>query len=395
MSRDASIDTAKNKTLSVSGGDVVVATQASVVLVPAGDWLTRADFSRSGPDLLITGQNGEQVLVRGYFSTGNPPSLITEGGLSISGNIVGRLAGPLAPGQYAQTGEAAVTDPIGQITTIQGSVEIEHADGSREAVVEGSPVYQGDIVITGGDGAIGIEFLDETVFSLGGDGRMVLDEMVYDPAEQEGSMAVGVLSGTFSFISGQIAKTSPDAVMLETPMATIGIRGTTIAGSVGGTSKENSITLLPDADGQVGEAVISNAAGTVVISQIGATVTMTSANQAPSSPVIRSPEQIAETYGSVVTNLPGASSQETNTPTQPPLTVPQVQQLNDINNGLNEAIDRGIEQQRQHALQLKEAHGALEHLIREPQLSPNFIQDILAQITAEVNPGLSAPKYPE
>ena len=99
MSRDASIDTAKNNTLSVSGVDVVVATEASVVLIPAGDWLTRADFSRSGPDLLITGQNGEQVLVRGYFSSGNPPSLTTAGGLSISGNIVGRLAGPLAPGQ--------------------------------------------------------------------------------------------------------------------------------------------------------------------------------------------------------------------------------------------------------------------------------------------------------
>ena len=392
MSRDDSIDIAKNNNLNVSGVDVVVATEAPVVLISAGDWLTRADFSRSGPDLLITGQSGEQVLVRGYFSTGSPPSLITEGGLSISGNIVGRLAGPLAPGQYVQAGDAAVTDPIGQITTIQGSVEIERADGSRETVTKGSPVYQGDIVITGADGTIGIEFLDETEFSLGGDGRMVLDEMVYDPAEQEGSMAVGVLSGTFSFVSGQIAKTSPDAVMLETPMATIGIRGTTIAGTVGGTSKENSITLLPDADGQVGEAVISNEAGTVVISKVGATVTITSANQAPSNPVIRSPEQIAETYGSVVTNLPGASSQGATTPVPPPppLTAPQVQQLDDLNKGLNEAIDKGIEQQRHHMHHLKEAHKQLEHLLREPRLPPDFHHQIRKEINAEVNPGFGS-----
>ncbi|MBT3306432.1 MAG: hypothetical protein HN377_08100, partial [Alphaproteobacteria bacterium] len=386
MSRDDSIDAVKGE----SGVDVVVAKQAPVVLVPAGGWLTHADFTRSGPDLLITGQNGEQILVRGYFSSADSPSLTTEGGLSISGNIVGRLAGPLAPGQYAQAGDAAVTDPIGQITTIQGSVEIERADGSRETVAEGSPIYQGDVVITGDDGAIDIEFIDETVFSLGGDGRMILDEMVYDPGEQEGSMVVGVLSGTFSFISGQIAKTSPDAVMLETPVATIGIRGTTIAGSVGGEGEENSITLLPDADGHVGEAVVSNAAGTVVISRVGATITMTSANQAPPSPVIRSPEQIAETYGSVVTKLPGASPQETNTPTAPPLTVPQAEQLNDINNNLAEAIDKGIEQQRHHALQLKEAHKAVENLLREPQLPPDFIKHVLAQISAEVNPGYSS-----
>ena len=392
MSRDASIDIEKNNTSSVSGMDVVVGTEASVVLIPAGNWLTRAEFSRNGPDLLITGQNGEQVLVRGYFGSDNPPSLATVGGLNISSNVVARLAGPIAPGQYAQAGEAAVTDPIGEITTIQGSVEIERADGSRETVAKGSPVYQGDTVITGADGAIGIEFLDESEFSLGGDGRMVLDEMVYDPAEQEGSMAVGVLSGTFSFVSGQIAKTSPDAAMLETPMATIGIRGTTIAGTVGGTSKENSITLLPDADGQVGEAVITNDAGTVVISKVGATVTIISANQAPSNPVIRSPEQIAETYGSVVTSLPGASSQGTNAPAPPPppLTGPQVQQLDDMNKGLKEAIDRGIEQHRHHMHHMKEAHKHLEHLLREPKLPPDFHHHIRKEINAEMNPGFAS-----
>ena len=388
-----SIDDTKNSTLSVADVAVVLATEAPVVLIPAGEWLTRADFSRSGPDLLITGQNGEQVLVRGYFSSDNPPSLTTASGLSISANIVAHLSGPLAPGQHAQAGEASVTDPIGEIKTIEGSVEIERSDGSRESVAKGSPVYQGDTVITGADGAIGIEFLDESEFSLGADGRMVLDEMVYDPAEQEGSMAVGVLSGTFSFVSGQIAKTAPDAAVLETPMATIGIRGTTIAGSVGGTSKENSITLLPDADGQVGEAVITNDAGTVVISQVGATVTITSANTAPSNPVIRSPEQIAETYGGVVTSLPGASSQGTNPsaePPQPPLTLPQVQQLEEMNKGLKEAIEKGVEQQRHHMLHIKEAHKHLEHLLREPRLPPDFHDQIRKHLQQEFNPGFSS-----
>ena len=132
-----SIDDTKNSTLSVADVAVVLATEAPVVLIPAGEWLTRADFSRSGPDLLITGQNGEQVLVRGYFSSDNPPSLTTASGLSISANIVAHLSGPLAPGQHAQAGEASVTDPIGEIKTIEGSVEIERSDGSRESVAKG------------------------------------------------------------------------------------------------------------------------------------------------------------------------------------------------------------------------------------------------------------------
>ena len=59
---------------------------------------------------------------------------------------------------------------------------------------------------------------------------MVLDELVYDAATGTGSMAVDMLEGAFSFVSGEIAKTGPDAMEVKTPVAVIGIRGTTVAG---------------------------------------------------------------------------------------------------------------------------------------------------------------------
>ena len=40
-------------------------------------------------------------------------------------------------------------------------------------------------------------------------------------------MAVDMLEGAFSFVSGEIAKTGPDAMSVKTP-AVIGIRGTTL-----------------------------------------------------------------------------------------------------------------------------------------------------------------------
>ena len=44
---------------------------------------------------------------------------------------------------------------------------------------------------------------------------MVLDELVYDPSTGNGSMTVDMLEGAFSFISGEVAKTGPDAMQLK------------------------------------------------------------------------------------------------------------------------------------------------------------------------------------
>jgi len=70
-------------------------------------------------------------------------------------------------------------------------------------------IYQGDVLETGAKASIGIVFADDTTFSLGEEGRMTLDEMVYDPDNQSGSFGATVLTGTFPFVSGEIAKTFP------------------------------------------------------------------------------------------------------------------------------------------------------------------------------------------
>ncbi len=54
---------------------------------------------------------------------------------------------------------------------------------------------------------------------------MVLDELVYDPGGSDNSMLVNLVQGTFVFVAGQIAPTGEMEV--QTPVATLGIRGTT------------------------------------------------------------------------------------------------------------------------------------------------------------------------
>ena len=114
---------------------------------------------------------------------------------------------------------------------------------------------------------------------------MVLDERVYDPASGTGSLKLDMLEGVFSFTSGEIAKIGPDAMSLKTPVVTCGIRGTTVAGKAAVEGNENSFTLLQDADGGVGQNSVSNAGGTQVLGQVGATTSIASFNAPPPPPI--------------------------------------------------------------------------------------------------------------
>ena len=142
---------------------------------------------------------------------------------------------------------------IGEVSSVSGVVKATRLDGNIFELSVGDPVFQGDTVETEGSGAVGLVFLDKTTLSLSEGGKMVLDELVYDPASGTGSMAVDMVEGAFSFISGEIAKTGPDAMLISTPVATVGIRGTTVAGKAAVEGNENAFTLLQDADGGVGQ----------------------------------------------------------------------------------------------------------------------------------------------
>src|SRR5262249_42496175 len=126
--------------------------------------------------------------------------------------------------------------PIGKVVTATGYVAIEHVNavvvqanvsagngGGRTKV--GDPVYKGDVVQTGADGKVGITFTDGTAFNLSSNARMELNEFVYDPNGKSNSTLFNLSKGTFTFIAGKVAKTGE--MKIDTPVATMGIRGTT------------------------------------------------------------------------------------------------------------------------------------------------------------------------
>ena len=116
----------------------------------------------------------------------------------------------------------------GRIKLASGSVSIVRATGTVSPKV-GDDVYEADVLRTGADGKVGITLKDDTRVSLGPSSEVRLDKFVYAPAEGNLALAMKFVHGVAAYVSGRIAKLSPDAVRLETPAAIVGVRGTTLA----------------------------------------------------------------------------------------------------------------------------------------------------------------------
>ncbi|MDP6263453.1 MAG: FecR domain-containing protein, partial [Rhodospirillales bacterium] len=204
----------------------------------------------------------------------------------------------------------AAAEAIGSVEATDGSVEVVRPDGTRLALTEGDPLFQGDTIETGPGAAIGVIFLDDTTFSLGAEGQVVLDEMIYDPGTETGVFHANMVRGVFSFVSGQIAKTAPEGMTVTTPVAAIGIRGTKLVGKAAEEGSENTFTMLPETNAQgvqtVGEVTIAahnSNAPPVVLNSIGATVQMTSSFAPPPPVVVFSQAQIQQSFGSAVLSI--------------------------------------------------------------------------------------------
>jgi hypothetical protein len=99
--------------------------------------------------------------------------------------------------------------------------------------VPGMKIQISDVVKTGNDGGIGLIFSDDTIISMGSKSEIAIADYLFEPIEGQFSFVAKMIQGTISFISGQITKLAPESVRLETPAATIGVRGTHILVKVG------------------------------------------------------------------------------------------------------------------------------------------------------------------
>jgi hypothetical protein len=146
--------------------------------------------------------------------------------------MTGRSCVVLLLGLFAASPALAQTSPAGRIKTVAGEAFVIH-QGQRVAAAVGTPVYEQDSLVTGADGRVGLTLRDDTRLSIGPQTTIEINRFVYAQSDSQFAFVLKVVRGVVAYVSGRIAKLSPDAVRLETPSAIVGVRGTRLVIRVG------------------------------------------------------------------------------------------------------------------------------------------------------------------
>lgn len=118
-----------------------------------------------------------------------------------------------------------VSADVGSVKNSEGPAWIIRGE-ERLPAKAGARLMVEDVMKTEVGGAMGIILRDDTIISMGPNSQMVLAEFIFQPEEKRFSMLTKFLQGTFTYISGVIAKLDPESVKVETPVGMVAIRGT-------------------------------------------------------------------------------------------------------------------------------------------------------------------------
>jgi len=176
---------------------------------------------------------------------------------------------------------AGIAFPVSAFAQAIGSVDrvIEKANrqppGQAKVLANaGDALVQNELLETLAASTMHVLFVDGTDLTLESDSQVVLDTYVYDPSTNSAKAVYSFATGTMRYVSGQIGQ----GATINTPIATIGIRGTAFTCSLTPGSSgvelscevtEGSIEVRPKGEGRPTVA----AAGQVIV--------LTSANANP------------------------------------------------------------------------------------------------------------------
>ena len=180
---------------------------------------------------------------------------------------------------------------VGVVAAVKGSVEVTSPGAVGRIVDSGQPIFIGDAVKTGPQGRLQILLFDETIFTIGPDSAIVIDEFVYDPSTDAGKVSAEILKGVFRFVTGKVAHKKPENMKVKLPAGTIGVRGTIVAGRVDG--QRSSVTLIGPGSVVVSN-MVNNAVQEVSVSRIGFGTVIAGPEAPPTPPSFVPPAQLAE-----------------------------------------------------------------------------------------------------
>lgn len=178
---------------------------------------------------------------------------------------------------------ADVTQPVGTVTLVTGHATAATTSGQIRDLFHGSQVYAGETLVTANSSYLNIAFTDGGRVLLRPESRFVIQRYQYNTAATGNQRAGGssaqtehesaffrLLKGGFRAVSGLIGHVRRQDYSVQTPVATIGIRGTDYevrycsgdCGDIHPTPHDGLYTGV-----QSGGIVVSNQSGQIVLSQ--------------------------------------------------------------------------------------------------------------------------------
>ena len=188
---------------------------------------------------------------------------------------------------------------IGAVSEAKGTACSIERNKEKLAGDKGASIESMDAYITGGC-VSNILFKDDTKVKVTENSRLVIDDFVFDPKQSDaGKLALKVGLGTVRYASGQIAKANPQQVGIQTPTATIAVRGTDFSMTVDETG-QSLIVLLPSCKDdkdvkqyelqentcKVGKIIVENDAGAVTLDQAFHATYVQSRTAMPTAPEV-------------------------------------------------------------------------------------------------------------
>lgn len=189
---------------------------------------------------------------------------------------------------------------VGKITEqVAAAATIQRQKSTLEGA-KGAGVEMDDAIRTQ-RGKVGITFADDTRVQVNENSKLVIDDFVYDPKAKTGKIAMKMALGTVRYASGAIAHNSPNKVAINTPSATISVRGTDFTATVDELG-QSTIILLPscpddrkrpsrtkddiEANCVTGEIIVESDVGQVILNQPFQATRVENRGSMPARPVI-------------------------------------------------------------------------------------------------------------
>ena len=231
----------------------VVAVHGDHVAVDDPTFLFSGAFERHGNDLWIS-RAFETRVVESYFAHGSEPlPLVAADGHWLPGRtVLAFTQGDHGP-RYASNTAPDAPAAIGRVEGVNGNATAVR-NGTVVLLHAGDFVYKGDAVATDDHGALAITFIDGTAFNLSAESKMVLDEMVYAPGGTGNKSLLSLVQGSINFVAGDVAHTGD--MKVDTPVATMGIRGTAVHVEIGADNGPTHFSVMQEPNGRVGRYIL-------------------------------------------------------------------------------------------------------------------------------------------